>query len=246
MTSPADGAILLVSDIHAHYHVVDDQIAHAQDALGVQVRQVLVLGDFGLFAPNLHDYFRRDGRRFARPVSFIEGNHEDFRDFERLVRDYADVVTYLPRGSRHEFGGRRWLCIGGARYMDAWSTPPGCEIRDGDVAACLGHEPGSIDLVVSHDCPTGIGVVNQSEFEHLGPPGVAGLAQVAAHLQPRYWFFGHHHRWHESEYDGTRYVGLPRSWEGYVLVDAAGEIARVEHAVALPKRPGWWRWIGLK
>jgi len=239
-------AIMLLSDIHAHYHVVNAQIAHAEAALGQPIARVIVLGDFGLFAPNLHDHFRRDGKRFTRPVSFIEGNHEDFRDLDRLVRDYADVATYLPRASRHDLGDLRCLCIGGARYMDSWSTPPGCEISEQDVAACLANEPGSIDLVVSHDCPTGIGVVNSADLEHLGPPGVEGLARVAAHLKPRWWFFGHHHRWHESEREGTRFIGLPQSWEGYVLLDDDREPERIEHVVELPRRPGWWRWIGLK
>ncbi len=246
MTPPSNGAILLVSDIHSHYHVIDAQITHARETLGCEVEQVLVLGDFGLFGPNLHDFFRRDGRRFPLPVAFIEGNHEDFHSFDNLVRDYADVVTYLHRGSVQDFGNRRWLCIGGARYMDSWSTPRGCEIRDEDIARCVENPPGSIDIVISHDCPTGIGVTSNAEFGHLGPPGVAGLARVAAHLRPRLWFFGHHHRWHEKESDGTRFVGLPQSWQGYVLLNGVGEMELVEHEVALPKRPGWWRWIGLK
>ncbi len=246
MTAPKAGTILIISDIHAHYHVVDAQVAHAEGTLGRRVDQVLVLGDFGLFAPNLHEFFRRAGKNFQKPVSFIEGNHEDFREFDRLVLEYADVVTYLPRNSRHGFGGHRWLCIGGARYMDAWSTPPGCEISDHDVATCLENEPGSIDLVISHDCPTGIGVVNEAELEHLGAPGSESLAQIAAHLRPRYWFFGHHHRWHESERDGVQFLGLPQSWEGYALLDDRCDLQRVEHLVELPRRPSWLRWIGLK
>ncbi len=240
------GAIMLLSDVHANFQVVDAQIDHAEKSLGRPVEQVVVLGDFGLFAPNLHDFFRRDGRRFRRPASFIEGNHEDFRDFDHLVRDYADVITYLPRNSQQTFGDRSALCIGGARYMDAWSTPPGCEIREQDVAACLEHAPGSVDLVLSHDCPTGIGVVHGAEMGHLGTPGSDELARVAAHLQPRWWIFGHHHRWHEGERDGVRFIGLPQSWEGFVLLDAGGEPEPVKHLVELPRRPGWWRWIGLK
>jgi Icc-related predicted phosphoesterase len=246
MVAPTPGSVLLMSDVHAHYHVVNAQIEHAESERGSAVDQVLVLGDFGLFGPNLHDYFRRRRQRFQRPVSFLEGNHEDFRDFDQLVRDYADVITHLPRGSVHTIGPWRGLCIGGARYMDAWSTPPGCEISEGDIAGCLARRPEEVDVVLSHDCPSGIGVANELGFEHLGPPGVDGLATVAEHLRPRWWFFGHHHRWHGVERDGTGFIGLPQSWEGYVLVDAAGIVTRVEHLVPLPKRPGWLRWIGLK
>jgi len=246
MTTTRPGSIMLISDIHAHFHVLEAQLEHAQAKLGRPVDQVLVLGDFGLFGPNLHDHFRRDGRRFDRPVAFIEGNHEDFRNFDKLVADYADVVTYIPRGSVRGFGSWNWLCLGGAKYMDAWSTPPGCEIRDEDIAPCLAMEPGSIDFVISHDCPAGIGVPNEGELGHLGPPGVKGFARVAAHLEPRLWLFGHHHRWHGSKTEGTRFVGLPQSWEGFALLDEVGELLTVENRVDLPKRPGWLKWIGLK
>jgi Icc-related predicted phosphoesterase len=246
MPLPAEGATLLVSDIHSHYHVIDAQISHATETLGRTVHQVLVLGDFGLFGPNLHDFFRRDGRRFSLPVSFIEGNHEDFCTFDDLVRDYADVVTHIPRNSVRRIGAERWLCIGGAQYMDSWSTPSGCEINEQDIIRCLDNPPGSIDIVISHDCPTGIGVTSAAELGHLGSPGVAGLARIAAHLEPRLWFFGHHHRWHEIETGPTRYVGLPQSWEGYALLDEEGKVDLVESRIDLPRRPAWWKWIGLK
>jgi hypothetical protein len=240
------GAILLLSDVHARFHVVEAQLAHALHDLACPVARIVVLGDFGMFAPDLHAFFRRQGRRFARPVSFIEGNHEDFGALAGLVRDYADVVTYLPRASLQLLGAWRALCLGGARYMDAWSTPPGCEIRDVDLAACLAHDPGSVDLVLTHDCPTGIGVGNTAGLEHYGPPGVAGLAELAAGLRPRWWFFGHHHRWHEAERDGTLYVGLPESWIGYALLSPGGKVRRVEHEVPLAPRPRWFRFFGLR
>ena len=246
MAPPAPGPILLVSDVHANYGVINAQLIDAEARLGAAVSQVLVLGDFGLFADNLHRHFRRENRRFRRPVAFIEGNHEDFRAFDRLVSDYADVITPLPRGSVHEFGDRRWLCLGGARYMDSWSTPPGCEVSEQDIRAALSHAPGSVDIVISHDCPAGIGVPNEGELGHLGPPGVEGFTDLAAHLRPSLWVFGHHHRWHQHEAEGTRYIGLPQSWEGYVLLAPDGEVTCVENLVALPRRPGWWRWIGLR
>ena len=246
MTSPSGGSVMLVSDVHSRFGVLEAQIAHAREDLGRDVDRVLVLGDFGLFGSDLHDYFRRDRRRFAVPVAFIEGNHEDFRAFDDLVRDYADVVTHLPRNSVQEIGDGRWLCIGGARYMDSWSTPPGSEISDRDIARCVANPPGSVDVVVSHDCPADIGVTSDPGLGHLGTPGVPGLTRVASHLRPRLWVFGHHHRWHDVERGGTRFVGLAQSWQGYALLEGGGELELVKNEVALPRRPGWLRWIGLK
>ena len=179
-------------------------------------------------------------------MAFVEGNHEDFRDFAALARDYADVITYLPRATIQKLGPWRALCLGGARYMDAWSTPRGCEVTEQDIAACLAWSADDVDLVISHDCPCNIGVPDSPGLEHYGSPGVPGLERVAAHLRPRYWFFGHHHRWHEHSDNGTRYLGLPQSWQGYCLLDGQGEVRCVEHAVALPTRPWWYRIFGLR
>lgn len=239
-------AIMIISDVHARYEVVEAQIAHAMDELGHQVSRVIVLGDFGMFAPNLTNYFRKNGCRFRRPVSFVEGNHEDFRRLSALVRDYADVVTYLPRASVHSFGPWEGLCLGGASYMDACCTPLGSEIRDEDIDACLAHRKGTIDLVLTHDCPTGIGVTNTPGLEHYGPPGVAGLTRLAVHLKPRYWFFGHHHRWHLHQQGNTSFYGLPQSWFGYALLFPDGEIVRVEHEVSIVSSSWWARLFRLR
>jgi predicted phosphodiesterase len=237
---------LLLSDVHGHYHVVEAQIEHARQLLGAAVARAVVAGDFGLFGPDLHAYFRRTGRRFAVPVAYVEGNHEDYRDFAALARQYADVAEHLERASVRQLGPWRALCLGGARYMDAWSTPRGCEITDQDIAACLARPAGSVDLVITHDCPCGIGVPNSPGLEHYGEPGVPGLERIAAHLKPRLWFFGHHHRWHDHESNGTRYIGLAESWRGYCLLDGDGRVRRVEHEVALPVRPAWYRLFGLR
>ena len=127
--------VLLISDIHTKYEVINPQIRHAEESCGHPVSQVLVLGDFGFFGDELHDYFRRGNNRFLRPVACIEGNHEDHGALRSLADRYSDVVTYLPRGTVHRLGPWRGICLGGARYMDAGATPRGCEITN----AGLGH-----------------------------------------------------------------------------------------------------------
>jgi Icc-related predicted phosphoesterase len=238
--------ILFISDIHANYHVIDAQVEHAETELGIPIKEVLVLGDFGFFGDDLHAYFRRQKRRFRCPVAFIEGNHEDHGALENLADSYADVITHLRRGSLHHAGRWRCLCLGGARYMDAWSTPRGCEISQADVAASLAHAPDAVDLVITHDCPVGIGVPNTPGLEHYGQPGVPELNQIAEHYRPPLWIFGHHHRWHEVTHEGTRYLGLPQSWVGYALLDAEGEVRRVEHEVPIRSSSRWRRWFGLR
>ena len=140
----SQGTVLLISDIHTRYAVINAQIQHAEEATGSAVSQVMILGDFGFFGDEMHEFFRRRQNRFLRPVACIEGNHEDHAALPELGRRYADVLTHLPRGTRRAFGPWQGLCLGGARYMDSSSTPRGCEITDEDVGACLAHPAGSV------------------------------------------------------------------------------------------------------
>lgn len=245
-SAAARGATLLISDVHTRFDVVERQIEHARERLAGDPGQVVVLGDFGFFGDQLHDWFRRKGCRFSVPVACIEGNHEDHGALPDLARRYGDCFAYLPRGAVRPLGALRALCLGGARYMDAWSTPRGCEITEHDIAACLAHAPEGVDIVLTHDCPTDIGVPNTPGLEHYGTPGVPGLRRLAERYRPRLWFFGHHHRWFELEREGTRYIGLPQSWMGYVLLSPDGGVERIGHEVPIENRPRWRRWFGLR
>jgi len=237
--------VLLISDVHARYEVINTQIRHAQQIGGHQISQVVVLGDFGFFADDMHQYFRRQKNRFLRPVACLDGNHEDYGALPDLAAQYADVVTYLPRGCVHEMGPWRGLCLGGTRYMDASSTPRGCEITTADIEACLAHDPAAVDVVLSHDCPTDIGLQSTSGCAHYGPPGVPQMRRLAERFSPRWWVFGHHHRWFDRVQNGTRYLGLPLSWSGYAVLQVDGEIAVVSHELAIGTRSWWRRWLGL-
>jgi predicted phosphodiesterase len=238
--------ILLLTDVHCRYHLVNEQIAFAEKEHGETVTSVLVLGDFGLFAHTLQEFFRRRQQRFLRPVFIIEGNHEDFRVFSELVQEYQQEFTYLPRGSVRTIDGIRFLALGGAAYMDAMTTPPGAEIRESDLQACLAHPPGSVDIVLSHDCPQEIGVKNAPGFEHYAPPGFPGGIAIAAYLKPRLWFFGHHHRWFGAELPPTRYHGLPESWNGFILLRDNFQVSLVPHEIPLPASLWSQAWQAVK
>ena len=232
--------ILIITDVHTHYQVINEQILHAEKTMGHPVQQVFVLGDFGFFHDNLRDYFRRGGKKFIRPVACIEGNHEDHGAVPALAEDFADVFTHVSRGKIHSLDPWRGLCIGGASYMDAATTPRGSEITTDDIDRCLAHEPGAVDLILSHDCPQDLGVPGTPGMEHYGVPGEARLGLLSERYRPRWWFFGHHHRWFDLLKDGTRFVGLPESWVGYVLLHSDGQVHEVDHFVKKDSRP-WWK-----
>lgn len=235
--------ICLLSDVHCRYGVITAQLLDAETRFGIPPDAVVVLGDLGLFEPFLTRFFRRSGERFPVPVHFIEGNHEDFNRFDRLVRRYEDVLHYLPRGSVHALAGVRVLALGGVTYMDAHTTPAAAEVRPRDIARCLRHPRDGVEIVLSHDCPAGIGVTNRPGFEHYGPPGLIGSSQLLQHFEPRLWIFGHHHRWFDRTIGATRFFGLPQSWVGYAVLGNDGQLVAVDHAVADVRQPGWTPWL---
>ena len=227
--------ILVLGDVHSRFDIVNTQVVHAEARLGAPVDAVVVLGDLGLFEPFLSRFFRKRRMRFARPLYFVDGNHEDYRTLPRLVELYSDVMTHLPRGSIREIAGISCMAIGGASYMDALATPLGSVISPADIERCLAHPPGSAIAVFSHDCPAGLGVPSTPGFEHFGPPGFEGGESIRAHLRPRVWLFGHHHRWFERAVDGTRFHGLVESWLGYGLLAPDGTFETVRNQVAVPR-----------
>jgi hypothetical protein len=239
--------ILLLTDVHARFHVVNAQIEHAEQRLGHPLAAVLVLGDMGIFEGELRAFFRDAGQRFLRPLYFIEGNHEDFAAFNRLLRTYADAFTHLPRSTAHAIDGHRFLALGGAAYMDPAATPPRGVVEPADIAACLRLPRDAARIILSHDCPAGLGVPNSPGFEQYGPPGFPGGDRLAERFRPKLWFFGHHHKWFDRTLGATRYIGLPESWEGYALLGANRTLRLVRHRVHVePSRvPKLLRMLGF-
>lgn len=235
-------AILFISDVHTHYSVINDQVKHAEST-GWSISRVIVLGDFGFFGSHLHEYFRTKANRFTKPVAFIDGNHEDHGALPKLSQQYADVVEYLPRSSIVETGPFKGLCLGGTRYMDAVSTPRGSEISRAEIDKCLTYSKDTVNLILTHDCPTGIGVPGTSGMECYGEPGVPAFAELVEHFHPRFWFFGHHHRWFDGRIQETRFIGLPESWVGYVLLGHNETIEMVKHDISIETRPWWQKFL---
>jgi predicted phosphodiesterase len=240
--------ILFVSDLHTRYDLLDRQAAAAEDRFGLPCAAVVVLGDLGLFEPFLKRHFRRRGAHGARwPLYFLEGNHEDFEHFDDLVAAYADCLIHLPRGTVREIAGRRFLCLGGAAYMDAHLTPWRSLIGESDLARCLAQAPEGLAGILSHDCPAGIGVPNTPGFEHYGPPGFAGGEALLARFRPPLWVFGHHHKWFERSLGDTRFYGLAQSWRGGGVLLPSGEFRLFENTLPAASSPHdrLRRWLGV-
>lgn len=228
--------ILIISDVHGFYEVINDQVAHAEELTGKSIKQVVVLGDFGLYSDKLHRYFNRQKKTIHRPVYFIDGNHEEFERFPELLKDYSHHLTHFPRGTIQRLCEHNCLCLGGSSYIDGLNTPEAAEIKDHEIDLCLNFPADEVDIILTHDCPEGIGVPHSRGWDIQGPTGFSRGRELKNHFDPKLWLFGHHHKWFHKQVGGTRFVGLPISWEGYVILESGFRIQPVRNVV-VPEQP---------
>ena len=229
--------ILIVSDTHCYYEMVNYQIEYALEVLGHDISCVIHLGDFGIYKHHLRDYFKGRKQRFLKPVYFIDGNHEDFNHLDKLVKKYKDYFTYLPRATVHKIQGYRFLALGGAAYMDSMITERGAVITNQQINESLSYPEDSVDIILTHDCPTDIGVPNTPGMEHFGEPGFPRSTELALRFKPKIWFFGHHHKWFDAEDSDTKYFGLSGIWKGFGLLDDNYNFTMISHKVEWAETP---------
>ncbi len=236
--------ILIISDVHGRFGVINEQLEYAAKVMGENIEAVVVLGDLGIFESNLKKFFEREKQKFIKPLYFIEGNHEDFSCFDILVKKYGENLTHWHKSSIQKLGGVNFLCLGGARYMDLANTPMNSEIKTSDISNCLIHSPQAAQVIITHDCPEGIGVPNTPGLEFYGPPGFSGSCEILKHFKPRLWLFGHHHKWFDKIIDGTAFHGLPESWNGFGLLGPDLSFRPVVNLIERKYEPFWKRWFG--
>lgn len=231
-TAPDPEALMLVGDWHGNDVWAGRVIAHAADR-GIDT--ILQLGDFGYWLDG------RDTDRYLAGVDeelraagirlfWIDGNHEDHtRRADWLDTAKHPNLRYLPRGFRWRWWGKTWMSVGGAlsvdkRYrVEGESWWPGEELTDQDVDHAA--REGTVDVIVSHDCPRGV------DIPGVGPDtkgGVRGnwpadillgaqlhrdkLAAICRSTRPSRLFHGHYHIPYTAtvDFDGhaTTVIGL--------------------------------------
>jgi predicted phosphodiesterase len=229
--------IMIVSDTHCYYEMVNVQINYAQNILGHDITSVIHLGDFGIYTWHLRDFFIKRKERFLKPLYCIDGNHEEFHNLHKLAEKYKEYFTYLPRGSLHNIGNYRFLALGGAAYMDSMITERGAVITNQQIDRSLSHPADSVDIIITHDCPTGIEVPNTPGMEHFGEPGFPRSHELAERYKPKIWFFGHHHKWHSHNADDVEYYGLSGVWKGFGLLDDNFNFTMIDHRIEWAESP---------
>lgn len=184
---------------------------------------VLHLGDFGIWpwteGKKYLDSVEEMAARHDIRILFVDGNHEDFHQIEKVERDedglglFRDHIIHLPRGFRWEWGGIRFGALGGATSVDRkWRTPgaswwPQEAITWQDAQRFV--DGGPVDIVLTHDVPTGVkvpgitwerGVANWgAEAMQTAKEHQELLARALEPTKPKLVVHGHMH---------TRYSGI--------------------------------------
>ena len=129
--------------------------------------------------------------RLSGPIYFIRGNHEDMEWLASLQEansadtipvDPVDLYHHVRDGAVIDFGGFRVAFLGGVEYGAEEHTRIDPEAVDRITGA------GSVDLLITHDAPYGVGV---GYYGHT--QGSKVLTKLIERLQPRHHVGGHYH-----------------------------------------------------
>ena len=167
--------IAVAGDWHGNMRWATQQIARiGRDVLKDEPRKIILhAGDFGIWPG-------KPGKIFLDSVEavleltgaelwFVDGNHEDFdqllglQAMSKSLDPLAPVqvrknISWLPRGCRWTWHGRKWLAFGGAvsidqdfqRKRETWWPQEKITIAQITAAA----HGGPADVMLCHDCPS--------------------------------------------------------------------------------------------
>jgi len=229
--------VLLLGDAHGCWKEVDDRLREASRTSGVAAG--IQVGDLGINRRAIQTFAQRRGR-FALPLHVIDGNHDDHAYLARALRNgeqqrwASDMNLHVqPRPSVVEIGGIKVGFLGGAlhivrpQYHGMLSDAPNYVTKQHALAAASLFDAERPGLIVTHSCPSGIGIRMQGHpdlkwgvHEHVvragidpGPEhdrGEPGLRVLWEHMhhRPRLWIFGHFHTYRRVIVGSTEFVSV--------------------------------------
>ncbi len=224
---PDPKRLMLAGDWHGNLGWAERVVRHAA-TIGADT--ILQLGDFGYWVddPRTDYYLSTIDATLAEAgirLFWIDGNHEDHSRVQEWQLEHYPNIRYLARGFRWQWWGKTWMSVGGALSVDkryraeGQSWWPQEELTEADVD--YARREGSVDVIVSHDCPRGV------DIPGVGPDtkgGVRGnwpsdilleaqqhrekLATICLAKQPDWLFHGHYHIPYASNLRATSVIGL--------------------------------------
>jgi len=221
-----------MGDVHGKIRAV---MATCEHAAGAGIAVLVSVGDFGFFPGRARgDRFLAEVEealeRYGLYLILVDGNHDDHSALRSLALDEAGMgvigprARYAPRGLTWVMGGVGFMAVGGAFSIDRWARAEGVGwwreevLGFEDTNRCL--DAGRCDVIVSHDCPLGVGRVFYSG--RIVPESEANRATLQAIVEsarPRVLVHGHYHQRYDellelSSGDLVEVVGLDKDGSG--------------------------------
>lgn len=208
--------IAFAGDWHANSFWARAAIDYAAE----QEADVIVhLGDYGYEFTN---EFRRTVEsallRTGLTLFFVDGNHENFHKLynwpiKHGLRQVSKRVYHLPRGFSWIWNEVQFLALGGAFSVDRqwrvlneswWAEETLTEMNIAYASAA-----GAVDVMVSHDCPSGVYIPGLEQGAIMFPHDALvqanehrhRLREVVDAIQPRFIWHGHYHRAYMTTHD---------------------------------------------
>ena len=152
----------------------------------------------------------------GQPIWFIRGNHDDpdwLRSLETrsttAPSDPFDVYHFVADGTVTTLGEVTVAFLGGIECDPSWPQAAreanAMHAFDDEAVEHLGRlDPGSVDLLITHDGPYGVATNWRGLVQ-----GAPTLTKLEEHLQPRWHVAGHYHHQIGPEQRGAgTYLGL--------------------------------------
>lgn len=148
------------------------------------------------------------------PFNWLDGNHENHDQLDLDGGASQPGMIYQRRGSVVDFGEPfgRAMFFGGASSIDqadrtehlSWWRQE--SIKYGQVRAAL-EEKHPINVIFSHDHP--IAFPYKSWKDNFARSDRQALDALRDYFKPKWWFFGHHHKFGRGVTEGTSWVCVP-------------------------------------
>ena len=232
--------ILIAGDFHGNQffqgHVY--QVAQARKA-----DAIVQLGDWGYWpTPSgsvpMVDHADVMFRKTGIPLYWLDGNHEHFDMLEAMglygasgMQKMQDGLFYLPRGTRWEWNGTKFLAFGGAYSIDkAYRTPHvswfSQELPTYKQVDDVLDNPEPVDIMFSHDSPRWPGrLASGYKDDATSEYSRQAIRAIVDHVNPATLYHGHYHHPWQGAYKNTRIVGL--DCDGAVPANPSWDIIRI-------------------
>lgn len=221
----------IFGDIHCNHKIFYEMLMYCAE--NHNIAAAIQVGDFSFSKEVIKHH---ELHNLPLPLHVIDGNHEDFKFLTKSLskgeqKNWTNRNLYFQqRGSTVVLDGIRVGFIGGAMNVNRPQRMISGNIISGDdlKRTLMEFSANPPDIIVSHSCPTGIGVGMIGNPAHKmgiyyniimagydpGPFDDCGETQLTELWKgmvkkPRLWVFGHFHHFHRQRIEDTEFICMP-------------------------------------